>query len=71
MSNTLLKPYCCLREHQWVDDPFMGDGQECERCGAFDHDYKGTQTHIVEGAILVGFGIGFIVGMVATVTVIA
>lgn len=36
IPNPLKRPLCWKSEHEWIDDPFMGSGQECARCGVYD-----------------------------------
>ncbi|WP_436348895.1 hypothetical protein [Natronorubrum sp. FCH18a] len=54
--NPLKRPLCWISDHEWVDDAFMGDGQECARCGAFDE-----ANHLLRQWAVI-FAIGYLAG---------
>lgn len=63
--NPIYKPYCWWQGHEWVDDPFLGDGKECERCGAMTPTTSIRRT-IVDDALMVLIGAmsGIVLGIV-------
>lgn len=66
-GQVLHSPICWLKGHTWTDDPFLGDGQECSRCGTFDDPVSfGTFE-----AFIVGVAFGIVVTITAYAVAIA
>lgn len=62
------RPLCWHTEHEWVDDGFMDNGQECARCGAFDST-PGSLTDDPAFVFLAGLFVGVSVAGVAAIVV--
>lgn len=54
---------CWYRGHVWVDDPFMGDGKECARCGRLDGLRQDFGTLVTSGYVL-AYLFGLLTGLV-------